>query len=174
MTRKAAILSSVLMLLPMAAAAQDGPQTQWDEWVQSTALTPQVEVYVTLVTGQRIRGWISDATSTALTVTDGRNVQEYGGADNARIERRDPIVSGALIGLGVGYLVDLPIAATDGGEYILMWTLLPPPILGAAIGGIVDSNHNEMLYEAGSAQVSVTPTLDIGNRGVGVRMSVGW
>ena len=70
MTRKAAILSSVLMLLPMAAAAQDGPQTQWDEWVQSTALTPQVEVYVTLVTGQRIRGWISDATSTALTVTD--------------------------------------------------------------------------------------------------------
>ncbi len=104
---------------------------------------------------------------------DGRNVQEYGGADIAKIERRDPIVSGALIGLGVGYLVNLPIAATDGGEYILMWTLLPSLILGAAIGGIVDSNHNEMLYEAKSAQVSVTPTLNIGNRGVGVRMSVG-
>ena len=174
MAWKAAILSSALVLLPMAAAAQDRPQTPWAEWVQSTTLQPEEEVYVTLVTGSRIRGWITDATSTALTLTDGEDVQEYGSADIARIERRDPIVGGALIGLGVGYLVNLPIAATDGGEYILMWTLLPSLILGAAIGGIVDSNHNEMLYEAGSAQVSVTPTLDIGNRGVGVRMSVGW
>ena len=175
MTWKTAILSSALVLLPMAATAQDGPQTQWDELVQSSALQPEEDVYVTLVTGSRIRGRIGEVTSTALTLTDGEDVQEYREADIATIERRDPISNGILIGLGVGFLVNIPIGVGHSdSDSVPIGLVIAPLIIGAAIGGAVDSNHNSILYEAGSAQVSVVPTLSIGNRGVGVRMSVGW
>ena len=198
MTWKTAILSSALVLLPMAAAAQDGPHTQrdadpgrragaslgtaaqdgpqpqWDELVQSSALQPHEDVYVTLVTGRRIRGRIGEVTSTALTLTDGEDVQEYREAEIATIERRDPIGNGILIGMGVAGLAHLPILASYEGGYVFLHTFFPSLILGAATGAFTDWNLNEMLYQAGEAQVSVAPTLDIGNRGVGVRMSVGW
>ena len=141
--------------------------------MQSSALQPHEDVYVTLVTGRRIRGRIGDVTSTALTLTDGEDVQEYREAEIATIERRDPIRNGLLIGLGVGALASLSITASSGDVNVLLYTL-PFLYIGAATGAFTDWNLNEMLYQAGEAQVSVAPTLDIGNRGVGVRMSVGW
>ena len=175
MTWKPVILSSaLLLLLPVAAAAQDGPQTQWDELVQSAVLQPEEAVYVTLVTGRRIRGRIGEVTSMALTLADGEDAHEYLEAEIATIERRDPITNGVLIGLGAAWLAHMPMTTSEQGTYLAGYTILPSMIVGAVVGGVVDSRHNEILYEAKSAQVSVAPTLDIGNRGVGVRMSVGW
>ena len=176
MTWKTLVLSSALVLLPIAAAAQDRPQTQWQAFVQSTALQPQDEVYVTLVTGRRIRGRIGEITTAALTLADGEGIREYGEAEIASIERRDRIVSGVALGLlaGVGANAALLRGGSDQFGVIFAAFTVPTVLASMAIGGFVDSRFNELLYKAVPARVSVAPTVEIGNRGLGVRMSVGW
>ncbi len=130
-------------------------------------------MYITLATGRRIRGRIGDVTSAALTLRDGEARQEYHEAEIARIERRDPIGSGVVLGLLVAMLTNSAIGGAGAIE-VVYHIFLPSLAAGATIGGFVDSRHNEILYESTGAGVSVAPTVDIGNRGAGVRMSVGW
>lgn len=158
-------LVALALLLPGQTAAQRA--SSLDDVVRAGRLSRGDQVYVTVVGGQRTEAEIVEASSTGLTLADGRKRWKVAEADVAKVERRDSIHGGIWIGIGIGFLAS-PITC-NWGRYCGF-----TGFLGGLVGGLVDAGVRETLYEAPARarRVSVSPMLAKG--GAGALLSVAW
>ena len=92
----------LLAMLGAASVAEAQVAGSLDELLQSgEQLQPGDEIFVTDVSGRRIRTRISDVSAIALSVTEGRNTRTLRDTDVRKIERRDSLVNGSLVGVGI-------------------------------------------------------------------------
>ncbi len=171
-----------------AAAAEAQVAHPLDELVRAGDLRRGVGVYVTDDRGRRLKGTISEVSSTKLTVTRWQDTWTLAPTDVQKIELQDPVENGIWRGFAVGAAVvygscfspshteALCGTGSDSAAAAFVGVLihgLPYAAIGAVVGGFLDASEHTTLYEApGSTQLTLSPTLSPG--GAGVQMSVGW
>ena len=170
------VLTLSMMVLPGVAVAQD-MAVSLDELLRSGSLRPGEGVYVTDAAGRRLKGTISDVSSTELMVTHRGQAWTVAGADVRKIDLQDSLANG--IGYGM-VAVAGPISAACGasgghpGEcaYVLLYAF-PVVAIGGVVGGIVDALRHKTIYRAaGSVKASVSPIVSHGS--LGTQVSVAW
>ena len=168
-------LVAVWLALSSEVSAQD-TATSLNEVLLSGSLQRGDGVYVTDTTGQRIKGAVSNATSTALTVTRGPETWTLTVPEIAKIERQDPIWTGAAAGAGIGYgAVFAYCLSVGGGDCFVGVGVYAYPFVAAsaALGVLWDFSMHKTLYEApGDSRVTVAPMM--GDEGLGAQLSVSW
>ena len=180
MTSRAAVgwtTLAMLVLLPGSAAAQD-VAASLDELLQAGSLRPGDGVFVTDATGRRLKGTVSDLSSTALVATHEGEAWNVAAADLRRVQRQDSwangIAYGAVIAAGSFYGLCAAAGLNDCGVYVFLnLQLYPLWILGGALGAVVDAHMHKTIYRAaGSARVAVVPM--VSHERLGAQVSVGW
>ena len=177
-----------LATVAAAGAAEAQVAHPLDELVRTGDLRRGVGVYVTDADGRRLKGTISEVSSTELTVTQLRDTWTWAPTDVRKIELQDPLENGIWRGLAVGvamlygscfsslYTEALCGTGSDSAAAAYLAPLVygfPYAAIGAVVGGLVDASKHTTLYEApGSTRLTLSPTLSPG--GAGVQMSVGW
>ena len=175
----------LLAMLGAASVAEAQVAGSLDELLQSgEQLQPGDEIFVTDVSGRRIRTRISDVSAIALSVTEGRNtrilhdvphpVRILHDTDVRKIERRDSLVNGSLVGVGISIAALWGSCELGQSEcYGEAYAFFPALGVGALVGGIVDELVTEtILQKSGSARVAVSPML--ATKGLGARISLTW
>lgn len=167
-------LVAVLLMLSSDVAAQDRA-TSLNEILLSGSLQRGDGIYVTDTTGKRIKGAVSDVSSTGLTLTRGPEIWTLTGPEIARIERQDPIWTGAVTGAGIGYGALFAYCLSAGGSDCFGIGAYAYPFIAAtcALGALWDLSMHKTLYEApGDSRVVVAPMM--GQEGFGAHLSVSW
>ena len=156
------ILTLACLALPRVVAAQD-VGTSLDELLRARELRPGVGVYVTDATGRRIKGDVTDVSSTGLEITDGRDTWTLAESDVRKIERQDPVETGIWIGIGIAVASTYALCGFEylgGAEfcYGAAYSFLPAVAAGAGIGWYVDAtNHRTIYQKSGSVRLTVSP-----------------
>ena len=155
-------------------AAQDVAGS-FDELLQAGSLRPGDGVFVTDTTGRRLKGTVSDLSSTALVATHEGEAWTAAAADLHRVERQDTLANGIAYGvlIATGSLVGLCVA--NGGSRCGHFLYYMPyvPILGGVVGLVVDAHRHKTIYRAaGSTRVAVVPM--VSHERLGAQVSVGW
>ena len=134
---------SMLLLLPGVAVAQD-VAVSLDELLRSGSLQLGEGVYVTDATGRRLKGTLSDVSSTGLVVTHRGQSWTVAAADVRRIDLQDSLRNGTAYGM---VAVAGPITAVCGaggshpGEcaymllYFRSWRSAAPWALSSTLSG---------------------------------------
>ena len=170
------VLALSMMLLPGVAVAQD-VAVSLDELLRSGSLQPGEGVYVTDAAGRRLKGTLSDVSSTGLVVTHRGQAWTVAAADVREIDLQDSLRNGIAYGM---VAVAGPIAAVCGaggshpGEcaYVLLYAF-PVVAIGGVVGGVVDALRHKTVYRAaGSVQASVSPIVSHGS--FGTQVSITW
>ena len=91
-----------LATVAAAGAAEAQVAHPLDELVRTGDLRRGVGVYVTDADGRRLKGTISEVSSTELTVTQLRDTWTWTPTDVRKIELQDPLKNGIWRGLAVG------------------------------------------------------------------------
>ena len=160
---------SLLMLAGYAEAQDAGASLV--ELLQSGELRPGDGVYVTDGAGQRIKGRISDVSSTGLVLIGGQDRWTLASSDVRQIEREDSVANGILIGVGVG--AGLGVWSCGDGCYQGAKQVLLYSALGLGIGWGIDAVMRKTLYRApASARLTVSPVLS--TERAGAQMSLRW
>ena len=170
------VLTLSMLLLPGVTVAQD-VAVSLDELLRSGGLQPGKGVYVTDAAGGRLKGTLSEVSSTGLVVTHQGQAWTVAAADVREIELQDPLRNGIAYGM---VAVAVPIAAVCGaggshpGEcaYVLLYAF-PVVVIGGVVGGVVDAfRHKTVFRAAGSVQASVSPMVSHGS--LGTQVSITW
>ena len=149
-------------------AAQD-VAASLDELLQAGSLRPGDGVFVTDTTGRRLKGTVSDLSSTALVATHEGEAWTVAAADLHRVERQDTLANGIAYGvlIATGSLVGL----CRCGQ--LLYYMPYVPILGGVVGLVVDEHRHKTIYRAaGSTRVAVVPM--VSHERLGAQVWVGW
>ena len=165
------------LLLPGVAAAQDVADSL-EELLRSGGLQPGDGIYVTHARGYRLKGSISDLSTTALEVTHRGEAWTLTGADVIQIDRQDSWANGfgygVLAGAASFYGWCHMLGARECGLYLIhpkwggLWM-----VAGAVAGITMDAIMHKTVYRAsGSARASVKPIVSKGR--FGAQVSVGW
>lgn len=161
-------------LLPGNAAGQD-VASSWEQLQGAGGLERGDGVHVTDSTGRRIRGAITDLSSTGLTITRGRETWTLTAPEIVKVERQDPIWHGAVIGAAIGYGALFGFCLRgDFSDCFAVGAYAPRFVAAAAALGLVwDASAHKTLYEApGDSQVAVAPLLE--QERIGARVSLTW
>ena len=170
------VLALSMMALPGVAVAQD-VAVSLDELLRSGSLQPGEGVYVTDAAGRRLKGTLSEVSSTGLVVTHRGQAWTVAAADVREIDLQDSLRNGIAYGM---VAVAGPIAAVCGaggshpGEcaYVLLYAF-PVVAIGGVVGGVVDALRHKTVYRAaGSVQASVSPIVSHGS--FGTQVSITW
>ena len=170
------VLALSMMALQGVAVAQD-VAVSLDELLRSGSLQPGEGVYVTDAAGRRLKGTLSDVSSTGLVVTHRGQAWTVAAADVRGIDLQDSLRNGIAYGM---VAVAGPIAAVCGaggshpGEcaYVLLYAF-PVVAIGGVVGGVVDALRHKTVYRAvGSVRASVSPIVSRGN--LGTQVSITW
>jgi hypothetical protein len=154
--------------LPVPAASAQGVATGFDQLRDSNRIQPGYSVFVTDRTGRRTKATVVDLTGTTLTVRDGRSMRMLDETQVDRLEHRDSIENGVLLGLGAGLATTWAwcrIEAKERGEFCYRAAYFSLPIIGAGvwIGGALDAALRKTVFVApgrsGSNRVAITPSL---------------
>lgn len=174
-------LQGIVVLLAMlgaASVAEAQVAGSLDELLQSGELQFGDEIFVTDVSGRRIKTRIRGVSAIALSVTEGRNTRTLRDTDVSKIERWDSVANGSLYGLGIGFAAMLGtcrLESSSSGDfcYRASYLFYPGLAVGALVGGIVDARLTKtILQKPGSARVAVSPML--AKKGLGARISLTW
>ena len=133
------------------------------------------EVYVTDAAGRRILGRILEVSAAALEVTAGDDVWTWAGDEVRKVERRDPLKNGILIGAAVGaaYVGISCVATPEECAFAVYYFALPAVGGGGFVGAVIDASKPETVYLApGAARLTLSPILSTGR--VGAAASVAW
>ena len=174
---QATVVWLAIMAVPTVGAAQDVPASL-DELSNANTVGPGDRVYVMDTEGRRIRGYIIELSTAAVSLTDGRVTWTMTDAEVGRIERADPLTNGMWIGAGLTFAATMAYCKLveeprTGSCYATSYTWPISFGVGIGVGALVDASLHEKLYEAGwSADVQLSPVVT--RRGVGARLSVGW
>ena len=163
-----------LLVLPGRAAAQDVAGSL-DELLQAGGLRPGDGVFVTDTTGRRLKGTVSDLSSTALVATHEGEAWTVAAADLHRVERQDTLANGIAYGvlIATGSLVGLCVANGRSRCGHFLYYMPYVPILGGVVGLVVDAHRHKTIYRAaGSTRVAVVPM--VSHERLGAQVWVGW
>ena len=188
---RAALL--VAILLPINLAGQE-VASSLDEVLHADLLTPGDAVHVTVGTGARIKGYVTEVSAAAIVVDEGVagvgpwNFISGGTTWNlmdeeiVKIERQDPIWPSVLLGVGIAATAVAAICrsherlewlAPEQCVYIVWNYGFPAMGLLGVLGGYIDASMHKVLYESpGSIRVSWAPSVSAER--VAARMAVGW
>ena len=175
--RKVGLSALILSLLPAGAAAQDESRSL-DELLRSGRLLLGDGVYVTKTGGSRLKGTITDLTTTAVEVVHRGQTWSVAAGDLRLIERQDPLADGFAKGLLVSWALFYGLCEASGAHYCLSYSLSPqyaaiPYLLGGSFGLLIDASTHQTVYHArASGRPAVAPILSQGR--YGARVSVGW
>ena len=174
--RKVGLSVLVLALLPAVAAAQDESRSL-DELLRSGRLLLGDGVYVTKTGGSRLKGTITDLSTTAVEVVHRGQTWSVAARDLRLIERQDPLADGFAKGLLVSWAIFYGLCEGSGAHYCLGYSLSHyvaiPYLLGGFVGLLFDAEQHQTVYRArASGPPTVAPILSQGR--YGARVSVGW
>ena len=174
--RKVGVSALILGILPAVAAAQDESRSL-DELLRSGRLLLGDGVYVTNAGGSRLKGTITDVSTTAVEVVHRGQTWRVAARDLRLIERQDPLADGFAKGLLVSWGLFYGLCEASGAHYCLPYSLSRyvaiPYLLGGAVGLLVDATTHQTVYRArASRRTAVAPILSQGR--YGARVSVGW
>ena len=171
-------ITLVLVALAGSATAQDVSAPVDD--LLRTGLGPGDGVYVTDVQGERTEGRVSEVSATGLTITDGNDEWSWTVTDIVRVEARDGLTNGILIGVAIGTGAFL-MRCHYGGNRTGICPILPyaltvgyvPLGVGAYLGALFDRHMTRTLYRAPPpARVEFSPLLS--HERMGLRLAVTW
>ena len=164
------------IVLPSAAATQDMAGSL-DELLHSGSLEPGEGVYVTDAGGRRLKGTITDMSSTGLVVTHRDQAWTMAAADVRRIDLQDSWANGIAYGMVTAAGSISAVCWATGGRpgecsYALLYGF-PFVAIGGVVGGVVDALRHKTVYRAaGSVQASVSPIMSPGS--LGAQVSIAW
>ena len=179
-TSAACIVAALAAWMPVEAAAQE-IASSLEELVRNRGLRAGDGVYVTDDSGQRIKGDVSDLTGTTLEVRTRNGNRSLRADAIRRIERRDSLENGILLGLAAGLAVcyvSCHRESRDGefcyGTAHYFFPVFLPITAGSVVAGaMLDASVNRTVYAApGSTRLTWSPA--VSNRHLGVRASVSW
>ncbi len=153
--RPAVGLSALLLFLLPVRAAPQGVATSFDDLRASGLMKQGDAVDVTDANGQRVKGRIADLGATSLGLLTGSTRRDFSEMAVSKIDRRDSLANGTLIGLGVGAaiglvsvhsLCDLP--DPECSAIVTLVIVLPEIAGGAILGAFVDELIRKTVYLA--------------------------
>ena len=174
--RRIGLSALVLSLLPAGAAAQDESRSL-DELLRSGSLLLGDGVYVTKTGGFRLKGTITDLSTTGMEVAHRGQTWSVAARDLRLIERQDPLADGFAKGFLVSWAIFYGLCEGTGAHYCLHYSLSHyfaiPYLLGGFVGLLLDAEQHQTVYRAReSRRPAVAPILSQGR--YGARVSVGW
>ena len=148
-----------------------------DELLRSGRLLLGDGVYVTKSGGSRLKGTITDLSTTAVEVVHRDQTWSVAPRDLRLIERQDPLADGFAKGLLVSWALFYGLCEASGAHYCLSYSLSHyaaiPYLLGGSVGLLLDASTHQTVYHArASGRPAVAPILSQGR--YGARVSVGW
>ena len=170
------VLTLSMMALPGAVEAQD-IAVSLEQLLHSGSLQLGDGVYVTDATEHRIKGTISDMSSTTLVVTHRGQTWTVTGTDVRKIDRQDSWVNGIAYGmLTTGGSISAVCWAgeSNAGEcgYVLLYAF-PVVAIGGVVGGVIDALKHKTVYRTGgSMRASVSPI--VAHRSLGTHVRITW
>ena len=170
------VLTLSMMVLPGAVEAQD-IAVSMDELLHSGSLQLGDGVYVTDATEHRIKGTISDISSTTLVVTHRGQARTVTDANVRKIDRQDSWVNGIAYGMLTtgGSISALCWAGKSNARecgYVLLYAF-PVIAVGGVLGGVIDAFKHKTVYRSsGSIRASVSPI--VAHRSLGTHVRITW
>lgn len=167
------LLAGVLAMgLPAVVRAQAPEQRSFEELQSAGVLKPGMAVTVE-TTGGRLKGWIGDVSGSTLRVENTHGSKIIDQDSVRKIERRDSVARGTLIGLGVGlgamFVIDRALCTQDPecSTYAALYVGLPA--LGGSVvaGTLIGRSLSKTVYTApdGRLAVSVAPVVSSKQQG---------
>jgi hypothetical protein len=145
----------LLFLLPISATAQEAASS-FDQLRASGLAKEGDTVDVTDASGARVKGRIADLGATSLVLLTGHSTRrDFSEMTVTKIQRRDSLANGILIGLGVGAalgvvsvnsLCNLP--DPECAAIVTLAIALPSTAGGAILGAVVDGLIRKIVYIA--------------------------
>ena len=120
--RRIGLSALVLSLLPAGAAAQDESRSL-DELLRSGRLLLGDGVYVTKTGGSRLKGTITDLSTTGMEVVHRGQTWSVAARDLRLIERQDPLADGFAKGFLVSWAIFYGLCEGTGAHYCLHYSL---------------------------------------------------
>jgi hypothetical protein len=178
---KYATLLSVIFVLAVAATATAG-QAERSIGDLQDRLKVGKTVYVTERDGREMTGRFTELTPVALVVMQDGTRREIPLVAVRQIQTPDPVWTGALIGVGIGGALSLPLYTSDsacpdrtrGCLNEVRGARVGFPLWGGLIGLGLDWLHNgrKTIYRASDGNtVSAAATITHGRRALVVRLS---
>ena len=172
------VITLLLVTVASAAAAQDVSAPSDD--LLRTGLEPGDRVYVTDVGGERTDGRVSEVSAAGLTIKNGNDEWSWVASDIVRVEARDSLTNGILIGVAIGVGAFL-MRCKYGGNRTGICPIIPYAVtagyvelgLGVYFGALSDRHMTRTLYRAPPpARVEVSPL--VSHERMGMRLAVTW
>ena len=170
MSGRPVIVACVLVLMHATTAVSQTAAASFEQLIADGAIRPDQTVYVTSMSGHRVKGRLAELRPGSLVLTQGSLQIQLTEADVDRIQRGDSLLNGLWLGVGAGIaaawvaphvLCDLP---DDECAAIVFAAIGLPSIAGgAAAGALVDAAIKKTVFRIGapqgSAHIRVSPLL---------------
>lgn len=170
MTVRQLIGACVLVLMVSDPALPQTPALSFEQLIAEDAIRPRQTVYVTDVWGHEVKGRLGELRPGSLVLMQGAHKIQMPEADVKRIEPRDSLLDGLLLGLGAGIagafiaphlICDLPDAECAAVAFAAVG--LPSIAGGIVAGALIDAAIKKTVFEfagtRGSARIQVSPVL---------------
>jgi hypothetical protein len=169
----------LVVLVPIRLDAQDASRPATT--LEAAAIESGADLLITKTDGTRTRGTLRAITSGALTLgaADTQLVMQVD--EIAKVEHRDPISDGGLIGAGVGFASlivfrRMTCSSNDSECEAIVNAYIGAPAVGvgALVGAMADSARRRTLFESpqpGRAALAVSPVLSKRERGIALNLT---
>lgn len=155
----------LLMLIPCSALAQSA-QPAWAAKVKFGK-----PLFLTTSSGERVEGTAGQITSDAVVVATPAGIRSVPISDIVRVQKRDPVWTGAAIGAGAGLGLGLVMIAADDGACPQQSEGCKAEVRGFAIGL---AGYGALIGWGIDALIKNRTTIFEGQAGRGTIISIGF
>jgi hypothetical protein len=170
-------LLAILVVVSAGSAQAQGRPTSLAQLGAAGLVKVGDTVFVTGVDGRRLKGTIADLSSDLLSIDSSRARHRFSDETIRRIERRDSLFNGSLIGLAIGFAaLQGVVRSCSGDECVLAGVVVGVAALvgGPAIGAAVDASTRKTVYvgsRPASSRLHLAPLLSRRQQGIGVQVT---